>query len=303
MNKKKLVFWRKFMNDPVLDGFLRNPEYHAFFQKCNEAFDFRFSYNSESYAGKGVFRNVFKYELGRIIPAEPEFAADVIYQFKRVANKDFDNAVPIVNTNEFKSWCGDKWQQYQVLKDFMPKTFLVEEEEDFEKSLSQISTAKAVIKPRRGQKGEGVVVFEKQVPPILDSEILATKGYLLQEFSDTSMGIPSIVVGVHDLKLITIDNSIFANLRTPEQGDVCTFDSPYTEVLITQLPKEIIALHKKVKTIVDTNFSGQFYTVDVGYTEQGPVVFELNGHTAFPYISFEYAQDFFDALIRHLSSL
>ena len=300
-NKKAFVFWKLPTGDPVTDGFSRNPEYHAFFQKCNEAFEFRFANGKESYIGDGKFVNVLKYEKGRIVPAEQEFAADVAYQFNRVTDDSFDNAIPICNTPEFRKWCGDKWSQYQLLNEYMPITFLIDKKDDLAENLAQITTSKAVLKPRRGQKGENVIVFDTKNPPELDTQVLEKTGYLLQEFSDTNIFIPSVVSGIHDVKLITLDGSVFANLRTPdtEGKEFCTYDSPYSEISIKDLPANVMAFHAKVKEIVDASFPNQIYTVDVGITAKGVIAFELNPHTAFPYIHFTCAEDFFNAFIKH----
>ncbi|MFA6251296.1 MAG: hypothetical protein WC603_01565 [Candidatus Paceibacterota bacterium] len=297
--KKNFVFWKKPAGDPVIDGFSRNPEYHAFFNKCNEVFEFRFADYTNSYIGNGIFKNVSRYEKGRIIPAEPEFKADVIYQFKKMTDENFDYKVKIINSPEFRNWCGDKWEQYQLLGEFMTKTFLITSENDLIEGLKLISTKKAVLKPNHGQKGEDVTVFEKTHPPKLDPEILKNKKYLLQEFADTNITIDGIVSGIHDIKLITIGDHIFANLRTPENnlGEVCTFDSPYSEISISKLPADILDFHKKIKERVETLFKEQIYTVDIGITKNGPVVFELNPHTAFPYIHFEYAEEFLNAMV------
>jgi glutathione synthase/RimK-type ligase-like ATP-grasp enzyme len=305
MNKQRFIFWRNLRNEPLTDSFSRNPEYHAFFKRCNDVFEFRFANGKESYLGNGIFQNVWKYENGEIIPAENEFVADVAYQFNKIADNTFDNAIPVCNTTEFRNWCGDKWSQYQLLKDYMPKTFLIEKIEDIKHGLENISTMKAVLKPRRGQKGENVVVFEKESIPEIDLQIVQTKGYLLQEFSDTNIVVPNVVTGLHDIKLITIDDSVFANLRTPdaEGKEFCTYDSPYTEIPIDALSPEIIAFHKKIKEIVDLRFPNQIYTIDMGITKNGPVVFELNGHTAFPYVHFDYAESFFESMIKHFQSL
>lgn len=302
--KKNFVFWKKPTGDPVIDGFSRNPEYHAFFNKCNDVFEFRFADYTDSYIGNGVFKNVFRYEKGRIISAESEFKADAIYQFKRMAGENYDHTVKTINSPEFKSWCGDKWNQYQLLGEFMSKTFLISNEDELADGLKQITTDKAVLKPNHGQKGEDVTVFEKINPPKLSEEILKTKKYLLQEFADTNINIDELVSGVHDIKLITIGDKIFANLRTPENniGEICTYDSPYTEILISQLPQGVLEFHKKVKEKIETLFQGQIYTVDIGITKDGPVVFELNNHTAFPYIHFEYAEDFLNTLIDIFNS-
>lgn len=305
MNKKKFVFWKKPTGDVVTDGFSRNPEYHAFFQKCNEAFDFRFANGRESYLGDGKFAEVFKYEKGRIVPAESEFVADAVYQFNKVTDETFDNAVPICNTEQFRKWCGDKWSQYELLKDYMPLTFAISSQEDLAEKILQITTSKAVVKPRSGKKGEDVVVFDAHSLPALDPEILAKKGYLLQEFSDTNIEVSGIVSGIHDIKLITIDDAVFANLRTPdtEGKEFCTYDSPYSEIAVKDLPPSVLDLHSKVKALVNASFPGQIYTVDIGITKKGPVVFELNPHTAFPYIHFDYAEDFLRAFVGHFQRL
>lgn len=215
--KKNFVFWKKPTGDPIIDGFSRNPEYHAFFNKCNEVFEFRFADYTDSYLGKGVFKNVFRYEKGRIIPAESKFKAEVIYQFNRMVDENFDHAVKIINSPEFRSWCGNKWNQYQLLGKFMSKTFLISNKNDFNEALKQITTDKAVLKPSHGKKCEEVTIFKKLNPPKLNQEILKKKKYLLQEFADTNVTIKGIVSGIHDIKLITLGDRVFANLRTPRE--------------------------------------------------------------------------------------
>lgn len=304
INKKKFVFWRKLSGDLVADNFSAKTEYHAFFAKCNDYFDFRISSNKDSYVGTGVFTNVFKYKNWKIIPAESKFRPDVVYQYTNIAGDDFDNAVPIIDSIEFKNWCPDKWNQYELLHDLMPKSFLIKTKNDLKKYLKEIKTAKAVIKPRKGQKGENIIIFDKVSFPEINENILSEKGYILQEFHDTNIVIPGVVSGLHDIKLITVGNDIFANLRVPEVGkEFCTYDSPYTEIAIKKLPKESLELHKKVKDRIDALFPDQLYTVDIGITKSGPIVFEINSHTAFPYTHFEYADKFFSAIIRHINSV
>ncbi len=301
---KRFVFWKKLDPDPVDDNFSLKPEYHAFFERCNENFEFRIVKGKDAYLGKGKFKNVFKYKKGKIIPAEKNFKANVVYQYTTVADESFDNFIPLLDSVNFKNWCPDKWNQYLLLKEYMPKTFLINNEEDYSLYLKEVKTEKAVIKPRRGQKGENVVVFNRDNPPKLDGLILAKKGYLLQEFADTDVVVKGLVRGIHDVKLITIKNKIFANLRIPERGkEFCTYDSPYTELKLNQLPKKVLDMHNMAKKMINAKFPNQIYTVDMGITKTGPIIFELNGHTAFPYLHFSYAENFFSSLIAHIKSL
>lgn len=300
-----IIMWLKKAKDPVISGFSRNPEYHLFFQMLNERHNFRFAYELESHVGKGVFRNVYKYHKGRIVPAESEFVADVIYQFSRIGalEHDFGNT-KILNTPEFKTWGGDKAKQHELLKNFLPKTYEVGSIEELKLKAAEMG-GPVILKPRNGQKGENVIYWDLKTSldeKSIDKKRLASPGYLVQEFVDTSCGISNVTPGVHDVKLITIGGSIFANLRVPEKPDsyICTFDSEYTELKLEDLPSVILDFHAAVKKVIGEKYPGQIYTVDLGMTRSGPRLFEINTHTAFPYIHFEYANTFLETFIRHL---
>ncbi|MFA5126866.1 MAG: hypothetical protein WC465_02605 [Patescibacteria group bacterium] len=302
--KIKFVFWRKISGDPVDDYFSDKPQYHAFFMKCSEIFDFRIANNPDSYVGGGIFGNVYKYQNWKFVPAEKIFKADVVYQRKRLTDESFDYAVPIIDTPEFKKWCPDKWNQYQLLSRYMPKTFLVQSQEEFIKKLRHITTKKAVVKPRRGEKGENVIVFGKNNPPFLDKEILNEKGYLLQEFADTNIKVGGMINSLHDIKLITIGDKFFANLRIPEQGkEYCTYNSPYFEISKNVLPENVVNFYWEIRETINKAYPNNFYTIDMGITKKGPVLFELNSHTVFPYMHFSCANEFFDAFIKTIQLL
>ena len=302
--KKKLIFWRKTTGDLTNDNFSEKPQYHAFFAKCNLVFDFRIASNSDAYVGDGVFKNVNKYENWKIVSAEDKFKADVVYQREILTTDDFDSAVPILDTPEFKEWCRDKWNQFLLLSKYMPKTFLIQTTKEFLDNMKNITTYKAVIKPRQGKEGKNIVIFDKANPPNLNPDILAKHGYLLQEYTDTDVEIKNIVRGIHDIKLITMGGNFFANLRTPEPGkNYCTGDSTYSEIPRRLLPQSILDLHREVSGKIDELYPDNFYTIDIGMARNGLVIFELNGHTAFPYLHFSYADEFFDAMIAKLQSL
>ena len=185
--KTKFLFWRKTIGDLVEDNFSAKPEYHAFFAKCNEVFDFRIGNNPESYLGKGEFQNVYKYENWKIVPAEATWTPDVVYQRQKQATETWDYAVPIINTPEWQKWGVDKWNQYELLYEFMPKTWIVTSDAHLLEQLQHVTTEKAVVKPKRGQKGEHVVVFDKTNPPKLNPEVLEKKGYILQDRKSTRL--------------------------------------------------------------------------------------------------------------------
>lgn len=67
---------------------------------------------------------------------------------------------------------------------------MIKTKNDLKKYLKEIKTAKAVIKPRKGQKGENIIIFDKVSFPEINENILSEKGYILQEFHDTNIVIP-----------------------------------------------------------------------------------------------------------------
>jgi hypothetical protein len=118
---RNIVMWLKSIDDHALSNFhnRKGVAYHKFFKRISERDNFRFAYNVDSYLGKGVFLNVAVYKEGEILKTNENFKADVIYQFKKMADTDFDRSeVVITNTPEFKDFCV-KINTY----DYMPQFF------------------------------------------------------------------------------------------------------------------------------------------------------------------------------------
>ncbi|OGZ31709.1 MAG: hypothetical protein A3H02_01440 [Candidatus Niyogibacteria bacterium RIFCSPLOWO2_12_FULL_41_13] len=300
-----LVYWVNKTSNPVEDFFSEKPEYYYFFAKASEQFIFRVAYGKESYIGNGIFSNVWKLNDGLLAIAESEFKADLIYQRRLfgTTSKEFEPA-KVINTPEFRLFSRDKYQVYRLLKEFSPETHLAQSIDEIKRAMEIVPGEQVVIKPRHGEKGAGVFVWNKNQEfkgESIQEEKLANGGYLLQAFVNTNGGIPGVVEGVHDLKFLNIGDSIFANLRTPEKKTlIITGDSPYTEVATNSLPKEILDFRNRVCSKISASFPMQLYSMDIGNTPQGPMLFEINGHTAFPYIHFSYTSEFVSALLYHL---
>ena len=289
----------------VTAAFARNPEYHMFFQMISAKHHFRFAYGKDAHKGKWVFKNICKYHKGKIIPAEKTFTADKIYQFRKMADVGQDFApAKIMNTPEFRGTMGNKFTQHEYLVEFFPTTKLFHTIPEMNTYIRKSKKAYVIVKPSSWQKGDGVLFWKKTKPVTakdIDMDKLKKTGYLVQDFMDTSCGIKWVVTWTHDVKIINIGKKMFFNLRTPyRDGVICTFDSDYTEVPLRKIPKSIITFRNAVHKKIMKKYPKQIYSMDIGMTKEWPQLIELNTHTAFPYIHFDYAMDFIQSFIKHL---
>jgi glutathione synthase/RimK-type ligase-like ATP-grasp enzyme len=248
--------------------------------------------------------------------------ADVIYNLGNIPGDDFpgnDMTSPnathpcarITNTPAFRTFCASKFAAYEYLHAFFPKTILITREEDFYGALEKLSGDRFVFKPNTGTNGRGVKVLKKD-EVVFDKEMRAIiaepGGALLQEFVDTSRGIPSICAAHHDLRLATVNNVIaLTHVRTPEPGNlIANYAQGATihELTAADIPKKVLMFYKKVHAKIIEQFSNPMYTMDIGVGADGkPYLFEINGTTAFPWPEFEGKDFFIENLAEHLTKL
>lgn len=303
-----LLYWVPETGNRVHDFFAGKPEYYYFFAHASEAFTFRIAYGVGAHGGSNIFRNVWKLQDGRLVPGEKEFRADVVYQRRLMTHASAETApAKVINTPEFRSLLSrDKFATYELLKEFSPETRLTHTVEEIGEAIQATPGHQVIIKPRHGMEGIGVFVWDKAqkfTGELLIQEKLTHGGYLVQAFADTSAGIPGVVTGVHDIKFLNIGDAVFANLRTPGNDSViCTVDSPYDELPVTALPNNILDFRKRIRDRIEEKYPGQLYSIDIANTAQGPILLEINGHTAFPYIHFSYTPAFVTALLEHLKA-
>jgi glutathione synthase/RimK-type ligase-like ATP-grasp enzyme len=226
-----------------------------------------------SYLGEGVFSNSWKIEHNELRQTG-RIKVDVVYNKGRFLS---DNKVKTFNTQEIVDICLDKWSMYTLLTEFCPKTFFVQDEQQLKNSLSAITTDKAVFKPYKGSEGIGVKIEDKSF--FVDPPETLSFPAVLSEFLDTSVGVPGIVDGLHDLRVAIFDGEVlYSYYRTPPQGSFLANvaqGGKFEMIEPKRLPHEVVAISK----LIDSRFTvskHRFYSVDFGYTAQGPKIIEMN---------------------------
>lgn len=230
------------------------------------------------YQGGSAFASGWEYDAaGKLRAHKGRIVADVIYNKGHLAA---DRLAPVVNDPELDALCTDKRRTAALLPEISPLTCLVQSPADIDTQLATLSTPRVVAKPVDGEGGHGVHIGSKD-------EVRAnitSYPYLLQEYIDTAAGIPGIVEGTHDFRMLCVRGALIqAFVRTPPPGGVLpnvAQGGSTHEVPLERIP----ASARDVFNMVDarlTGFRDRVYSVDVGF-HQGTTwkLFELNSRPA-----------------------
>ena len=315
MGRKNIVIWlRSSQKETFTTAYHKGASYLQFAKRLSERNNLFFAYGSASYRGGDVFFPAVEYSHGEFGADGAKVKADVIYNLGNIPDETFDIAnARISNTPAFKRFFASKFEVYKLLPEFFPKTIFIDRGADFLKALENISTDRAVLKPNTGTGGVGVRIFDVAAPALneeIGEEIGKTvaNGALLQEFIDTKNGIAGICDSYHDLRLAVVNDTIaLTHIRVPEPGSlIANYQQGATikELSRNDLPKEVIALHAKVHSRIAGRFPNPMYAMDLGIDATGaPLLFEINGTTAFPWPEFESKDFFIEQLALHLENL
>lgn len=188
-----------------------------------------------------------------------------------------DDALQI-NSAQFRQVCSDKNLSYDLLQQFQPRSLVVNNQAELERAVADLPGEMAVVKTPTGNSGLGVFVGLKQ--DFNYTEFNKPFPLQVQEFIETSGGIPGIVEGRHDFRVVTMNGeAIVATLRTPPQDG---FKSNigyggFTRLVdVSEIPADLKELVAQIDAKLATISAERFYSADFGLTSQGWRLFEVN---------------------------
>jgi len=230
----------------------------------------------DSYLEKGKFKNSWKFINGDLVETGL-VVADVIFDRGTRGNLVTDGSVPLLNIPEVNEICTDKWKSYQAFKQFSPLTKLALSDAELSAAFDEITTKKIVVKPLEGEGGRGVFIGTREVFKIETPQ--PEYPLLVQEWLDSSIGIPGVVDGMHDFRITMMDgNFIFAFVRTPPPGGLKANFSEGGELTVIEkenIPKEFWDVLSSVESYM-SKFPSRMYSIDMALTPSGPRIIELN---------------------------
>lgn len=262
----------------------------------------------ESYLGNGYFSACRRYQPATRSwePCSEPVQADVIFDRTKWLDT-FDSSFEErrINTLNFKRFGNDKFRMLGLFQEFTKPFFLVQSEKELSLALQRISSQNLIVaKPVNGIKGRGIFIgTPKEIAAALPS---ITEPYLIQEFIDTSKGIPNITDTSHDIRFVVANGKIIlAALRTPKSGSLLANvaqGGSIKEVDLATLPPVIIEQAEKLQQKIDALFGPAYYSLDFGIEAGVPFLFEINDRIGFPRETMPHARSFAEELAKTILS-
>jgi hypothetical protein len=303
-----MAFSREFSgDDPIAHIGVKKPVYMRFFELCRKQGWNAFVLTRKTYMGNGIFEGVWKFDDGKFERVVKPVKIDLVYD--RCAGVKFpppgDNSLIWVNNLQFKILAWDKWAAYNEIGEYMPKTILLENEDEIPGALDQIKTDLVVLKPFNGLKGFGVFIGPKEAARDFRFNE-KYKRYIVQEFVDTREGITGITKGMHDLRIVIVNGEVvWCHVREPV-GDSFLANAAQggnlTEVDYEKVPESVKSVVTKVSKSFLEKYDNPIYSLDFGIDKDGlPKIFEINDQMGFPRWEMKNRENFLISLIDNLS--
>lgn len=258
-----------------------------------------------SYLGNGIFINGQKYnpESRKLIKINGKIQTDIIYNKGDLLIASDDNG-NIVNHPKFDRLCKDKMRTALLFPNYSPSSIEVHSEEELKRAAKRVPGKKVVIKPVYGQEGKGVEIKSEKNAEEIENNY--EEPLIVQEFLDTTKGIEGLTKDIHDLRILIMNGEIIqVYIRTPKKGKMISNVSKggkLKEISVNELPDEIIDIVKKIDNKL-SKYTPRIYSIDFGYTKNGPKIFELNSQPGLPFPQWKkYYKKWHEKLLETLLS-
>lgn len=224
--------------------------------------------SQKDFLGAGRFARGWSIDGGKLEALDGEVQADVVLDKGDDINFAFDAATRVVNDRAFHRFCNDKAAVYARFTEFCPKTLRVETKDGLAAGMAMIPGDTIVAKPVVGACGRNVIIGSR------DDVLTAEHEYplLLQEFIDTSGGIPGVVDGAHDMRLTIVGGELaYVMVKIPKPGSfVSNYALGGTLKMLddSQYPADAVDIAMRI----DAEFTGvptRYYSIDMGRNRDG----------------------------------
>lgn len=240
--------------------------------------DAYFTTDNNVYRGGGLFEIAYTTDHKTSIEKLQKVTnlqVDLVFDRGRFIGRN----VLTINPERLVKWGGNKIEMYRHFGAFQPFSVICNTRDEVLAAFEQISGDKIVVKEPEGRGGKQVYIGAKsdvarQLPDVLP--------LLVQEFMDTSGGVPGHMTGVHDVRLSICGGRIIGYyIRSAQAGSYHSNVSRGGTMLfydVSRVPKEL----RQIVRAIDAQFKAlpRYYAIDFMHTEKGWKLVELNPYLA-----------------------
>jgi glutathione synthase/RimK-type ligase-like ATP-grasp enzyme len=240
---------------------------------------FRTVREMSTYQGGTTFSGGWEFEDGAFVRKDTPLTSDVIWNKGHFQG---DPGIAVVNDPELEQICNDKWMTYTLFREYCPETAIARGASELNELLTRHDGNMVVCKPLDGERGFGVVIGKASQLPRANISLPT----LVQGFIDTSGGIPGIVEGMHDFRIISLAGTIGASyVRTPPDGMyAANVSQGGKEITVPRdrIPSEAMAIFTDIDGRL-SRFPKRSYSIDMGRDRDGNwKLIELNAKPGLP---------------------
>lgn len=256
-----------------------------------------------TYTGPMTFSQGWKFDQDQnLIKIEEPIQASLIYMKGLEPVFPFDTTgTKILNDPEFDRLCRDKLATYELFPEFMKKSLPILPE-SAESVAAQMNTQTIVLKPVFGDSGIGIKFVDKS--KCTSAEIPTTEPYIAQEYLESIEGVPGIMTGRHDLRLVVANGEpVISYIRVAKEGSLLSNTHQGATVQpidLEQLPDSCIPIVKEVDSRL-AHFDSRMYSIDFMFESGKPFVTELNSRAGIPdasWVGAERARRYREVLVN-----
>lgn len=228
------------------------------------------------YLGDMRFGRGWRFVDGELIDIADSLSVDLIY------NKELDHDLvvgpgdSVINDPVFDKLGRDKWLTYQAFSHMMAQTVQITNE-NWHDAVRMLNSDKIVLKPTAGTEGRGIIITDKVDLDFPSLELIGP--YLVQEFIDSSSGIPGVCDGLHDLRILLFDGAAkLAFVRQPQPGKLLANTAQggsLTVVDVTKVPASALALAREIDNYY-AQYPNRVYAADFFFQDGRPYLIETN---------------------------
>ncbi|MFZ2626369.1 MAG: ATP-grasp domain-containing protein [Candidatus Moraniibacteriota bacterium] len=232
---------------------------------------------------KHVFKYAWTYEdetgWTRAFNIQPDLIYDKtgadmeIYYRKELIAKHYR----FVNSLRFTHMLDNKLITSMIFHKWSKKSWIVNNPEKLKNILPKIRSRKFVIKPISESGGRDVQILRKEEAL---EKVTFSNDYIIQEFIDSSSGVPGISENIHDLRLVFVNDKIsYAYIREPAEGNYLANLSQGGSLSIVptdSIPRSLYPIIRCANRVFET-FNPRVYSIDFMFDEnKKPWIVELN---------------------------
>ncbi|MFH1425892.1 MAG: hypothetical protein ABIG66_00450 [Candidatus Kerfeldbacteria bacterium] len=255
--------------------------YERLYQRASDHYGMEAYRMSMHWYKDGYFDRAWAWNGSKWVKVRKRIKADVYYdkismRYDRIGFKqEFEKKNLMINPMELDLLASDKLLSSVMFYDIMPDTYRVSSRAELLEGLAKIKTRKAVLKPRMGYGGAGIIIESKAKM----KHRRPNAPCILQPHIDTSAGIPGLFNDTHDLRVnVAGDKPVMTYIRTVAPGtELCNISQGggICFLPVSKIPQSVKPLLKRVSDALAI-FPYKFYGADFFFQNGKPYMVELN---------------------------